>query len=788
MFKNQSISKKVSLSVVIVSSISLLVGFLILNFYSVKIEKDVDAVFVKNLQIEAEDKLQLKKDVGISNAVSVANDGKIKQALEENNRDIAIKSLKNLGKSLKASTPFKNVKVHVHTKDNNSFVRIWKLNKYGDDLSSFRHSVVKVNQMKTAVNTFELGKAGLSLRSVVPVTSNDGKHLGSLEFMQGLNSVAKAFNKNKDGFLLLMDKRVSSVKTFQAEKIYKTNYIISQKFVDDEFLGDAKSIDIDKFLMDKKYITDKYLYTYIDIKDFRGEKLGIAIVGSPLSKVNTAVDSAHEIINIALTIIVGLVLFILIALISILRKVVISPLNGLNQGILNLIKSNDSSSKIEVISQDEIGKITKNFNDYLQTIEDGIKGDMLLVEESKNVLKRVSDGWCSATISTSSNNHALNDLKDTINSMIDSMKRRFEKMQKLLGEYSKQDYRNSLVLDCVEKGGVFDTLIKDINNLQKTITVMLVENKTNGITLDESSSDLLENVNLLNKNSSESAAALEETAAALEEITSNIVSNTTTVVNMSQYAKKVTESANDGEKLAAQTTKAMDEIDKEVTAINDAIGVIDQIAFQTNILSLNAAVEAATAGEAGKGFAVVAQEVRNLASRSAEAANEIKALVYNATEKANNGKMIADKMISGYHGLNENITKTIDMISDVEMASKEQQIGIEQINDAVTSLDQKTQENANIASATNDIALQTDALAKMVLKSADEKEFEGKDKLKKREHNLDLEFKGTEHRKIETNIKKTVKPTSKQSQTKVETKKTIKPVVSNNDDDEWASF
>ncbi len=96
---------------------------------------------------------------------------------------------------MKEFTKFKNIKVHVHTKDNHSFLRIWKLDKYGDDLSSFRHSIVKVNQTKQAVNTFELGKAGLSLRSVVPVVDKDGTHLGSLEFMQGLNSVAKEFDK-----------------------------------------------------------------------------------------------------------------------------------------------------------------------------------------------------------------------------------------------------------------------------------------------------------------------------------------------------------------------------------------------------------------------------------------------------------------------------------------------------------------------------------------------------------------------------------------------------------------
>ena len=135
----------------------------------------------------------------------------------------------------------------------------------------------------------------------------------------------------------------------------------------------------------------------------------------------------------------------------------------------------------------------------------------------------------------------------------------------------------------------------------------------------------------------------------------------------------------------------MDEINTQVNAINDAITIIDQIAFQTNILSLNAAVEAATAGEAGKGFAVVAQEVRNLASRSAEAAKEIKTIVENASQKADDGKKIANKMIEGYPTLNESISQTINLISDIEKASKEQQSGIVQINDSINALDKQTQ-------------------------------------------------------------------------------------------------
>ena len=265
-----------------------------------------------------------------------------------------------------------------------------------------------------------------------------------------------------------------------------------------------------------------------------------------------------------------------------------------------------------------------------------------------------------------------------------------------------------------------------VNNVGINISSLLKESLDIGFVLDKSSSELIKNVDSLNTSSNQTATSLEETAAALEEITNTIISNSSNVTQMSSYAKELNISAKSGNTLAKNTSNAMKDITSQVTLISESISVIDQISFQTNILSLNAAVEAATAGEAGKGFAVVAQEVRNLASRSAQAAQEIKILVESALEKANEGKIRSDKMILGYDSLLNNISNASNKITEIYTASKEQEEAIKQINDSINKLDYKTQENANIASRTNEIALQTDKISKKILKEANSKDFIGK--------------------------------------------------------------
>ncbi|PKB19678.1 methyl-accepting chemotaxis protein [Janthinobacterium sp. 64] len=190
------------------------------------------------------------------------------------------------------------------------------------------------------------------------------------------------------------------------------------------------------------------------------------------------------------------------------------------------------------------------------------------------------------------------------------------------------------------------------------------------------------------------ASSLEETASSLEELTSAVRQNTDNARQANTLAVSASDVARKGGAVVAQVVGTMGSINESAKKIADIIGVIDGIAFQTNILALNAAVEAARAGEQGRGFAVVATEVRNLAQRSAAAAKEIKGLIEDSVDKVNTGSVLVDQAGATMEEIVASIRRVTDIMGDIANASHEQSAGIEQVNQAISQMDQVTQQNA----------------------------------------------------------------------------------------------
>ncbi|MFW3346265.1 methyl-accepting chemotaxis protein [Aliarcobacter butzleri] len=486
------------------------------------------------------------------------------------------------------------------------------------------------------------------------------------------------------------------------------------------------------------------------------ENIKDKMVEDMLLYINTNVktlDNQIVLFSLFLIVLIILIFAVIILMTSKVSKSIKKFENNLTQFFSYSMREKDEIYLDRLEGKDEFALMTKNMNTQVEKIEKIIENDKKVILEITDIMEKVNNGFFEYSIKTKASTKELQTLVEIINKMIDRTRLKIDSLNMLLNSYTQGDYK--FKLDEQHTRGMygdFGILCNSTVLLGQSSSELIAMITNAGVELEKNTKILTNSSNELAVLSSEQANSLKQSSVALEQITANIKNNNENMGQMLKISDELNSSAIEGNKSANQTFVSMDEISKKVNAINEAIIVIDQIAFQTNILSLNAAVEAATAGEAGKGFAVVAQEVRNLANRSAQAASKIKSLVESANFEANEGKNIADNMIKGYEDLASKISQTKEIINSVTIFSKEQEIGIIQINDTISKIDSATQKNAKTALNIDNLSNEVSKLSNKLLQITSQSKID--DKYYEMVENIDLIKELSTYKNDHINFKK----------------------------------
>lgn len=363
-----------------------------------------------------------------------------------------------------------------------------------------------------------------------------------------------------------------------------------------------------------------------------------------------------------------------------------SDLSSINKPTKQLLKIGSGVFVLTLVPVfDENGSLLGTSIEWLdRTAEAAVE------DEVAQIVKSASEGDFSKRLETKNKNGFFEQLAKNINQLLENNEKGLTDIAQMLGAMAKGDLTQTITR---QYKGMFEKLKTDANATVQQLTDIIRQIKESADSINITSHEIAQGNTDLSQRTEQQSISLDNTASSMEELTATVKQNAENAKQANQLAVSASDVAIKGGEVVGQVVETMSSINQSSKKIVDIIGVIDGIAFQTNILALNAAVEAARAGEQGRGFAVVATEVRTLAQRSAAAAKEIKSLIGDSVNKVENGTRLVDQAGKTMDEIVMSVKRVTDIMAEISAASQEQSEGIEKVNLTITQMDEITQQN-----------------------------------------------------------------------------------------------